>query len=244
MMNCNPLQNTNNYSYLGYNEESDKSRVNETIIVAVNLYPRSTMSSLAVSEVQGQLVVDSRLIAEELGIAFELWEFSVVSALGSFPSNLSIWNLLAIMRHSSLTADTDWDIPKLIDKVFYFALTENDKWTVNWLKLAVIEGIGSDILARTSESGLIHPWFQANYKNFITNAELVPVIAKQGKRPDFLVNIDGVVCPVECKLIFGKPALKQLQGYMNLWQSSIGYAVANKFKVNLPSNIIKIQRNA
>jgi hypothetical protein len=204
------------------------------------------MSELQVSEIQGQLVVDSRLIADELGIAFEVWEHLVFSALTNSPSYLSVWNLLAIMRHSSLNGDVGFgmNIPNLIDQAFYPYLTESDRWTVAWLRLAVNEGIGADISCRTSEQGLIHNWFVGNYKRFIASAELTPVIAKQGKRPDFLVTVDGITFPVECKLVFGKPAFKQLQGYMNLWQSSIGYAVANKFTVNLPSNIIKIQREA
>jgi hypothetical protein len=201
------------------------------------------MSNLTVTTIHDTLVVDSRLIAEELGIEFELWEHLVFSALEHFPSHLSVWNLLAIARHSSLASDIVLDMGRLIDNQFLPYLTQSDRWSVGWLKLAVIEAICTDGQGRASELGLIHPWFRDNYNRFIVNAELVPVIAKERKRPDFLVNVDGVVCPVECKLSFGKPALKQLQGYMKLWQSPVGYAVANTFKVHIPSNIIKIQRD-
>ncbi|MBW4675952.1 MAG: hypothetical protein KME52_18595 [Desmonostoc geniculatum HA4340-LM1] len=198
------------------------------------------MSKLNVIDHEGQLVVDSRLIAEELGIDSELldelshllWDRSV--------EYLSAFDLLAIWLIASYD---DIKLPNVVETVdkFYFCLDEQSRTSLHWLKHAVISEIAWCIKCRSSEQGRVHAWFSKNFKLFIPNGELVKFVSKNKKRPDFLIKIDGIVYPVECKLTFNKPALIQLQGYIKTWDVSQGFAVAPKTTCDLPTNISFIQ---
>lgn len=197
-------------------------------------------SSIEVQDVAGELVVDSRLIAERLGIEHEYWEHLVVSALDEFPLHLTAWDLLAVFRHSSLIGCEIADLWSLVDSVFYPCFTAKERRTLAWLKLSVMEGVGQDALCQSSEGFRVSGWFRDNFLEFFPNGTLLKVQSRNRKRPDFLIDIEGTVIPVECKLSFGKPALKQLSEYIKLWGTKRGIAVATKFVTDVPANIDRI----
>ena len=64
---------------------------------------------------------------------------------------------------------------------------------------------------------------------------------ESGRRPDFLVLDNGVRYPVECKKVFNRKSLNQLEQYMVEMDVNRGYAVAPKLTIKLPDNIIFIQ---
>lgn len=94
----------------------------------------------------------------------------------------------------------------------------------------------------TNEYSTTHTWVRRKMSSLIG----LDVIDKfpsleSGRRPDFLVFDNGVKYPVECKIVFTKRALNQLQQYMIEMNVDKGYAVAPKKTIELPNNIIFIQ---
>lgn len=199
------------------------------------------MSDLIVSSIDSEFVVDSRLIAERLGVTHEVWEHIVVSSLGSFKENLSPWNLLAICRNSSLIGCPVSSILTLIEETFSPMWDQSSNLTFSLLKLSVVEGLGQDALCRQSEIGRVHSWFSKNYQEIFPYSENVPVKAIDRKRPDFLLKIGNHIIPVECKLIFDKRAKTQLLNYMKCWRSVEGIAVGTRLLTSLPRNIAWIE---
>ena len=201
------------------------------------------MSNLDIITVDDQLVIDSRLIADELGIKQEEWESLVLFSLDTVPLYFTVWQLLAIARCASLKDEAKISSSLLIitRKYFESRLSGPDKGAMKWMALAVMEGYSLDLLSRSSEIGGVHPWFKDNHERLIPGSELIKVKSKDKKRPDFLVKVNEIVSPVECKIDFGPHGLKQLKSYMRLWESPVGYAVAKTFTVNLPNNIVGIK---
>ena len=73
------------------------------------------------------------------------------------------------------------------------------------------------------------------------DAKIVRVKVKPKHRPDSWVRMNGNNIPVEIKLgKFDAKALKQLQRYMSVYESSLGIAVGERATVDLPENVIFI----
>jgi hypothetical protein len=198
------------------------------------------MSNLSVQEHNNTLVVDSRLIAERLGIEWELLEHLIFDLWKSPVERLTVWDLLALWQNAS---HKDINLPamsEIIDE-FYPYLAPQERITFSRLNLAVVSEIAWTMQCRESELGRVHSWFSRNAHAFIDGGKLRKVESIKGKRPDFLVEQGGTVYPVECKLFFNKTALKQLQGYMKLWNVSRGYAVAPKLVCSLPKSVVFIK---
>lgn len=187
-----------------------------------------------------RLVVDSRLIADDLGIDLKIFSSVCVSTFNEVPEYLSAFDLLVIWQRSDYLG---FDIKCYIEQIkslFYPHWDEKEKNTFDWLACAVVSDVSNNIISRSCEVGKTHKWFKENHGVAIPGSKLIPVVAKNKKRPDFLVEIQGCVYPVECKLKFGTPALSQLKGYMKLWNVHQGFAVATQFIIGLPANITAI----
>ena len=94
----------------------------------------------------------------------------------------------------------------------------------------------------TSEYSSVHTWVRRNMSESIglSVIDRFPSL-ESGRRPDFLVIDSGTKYPVECKKVFNRKSLNQLQQYMIEMNVNKGYAVAPKKTIDLPSNIIFIQ---
>jgi len=198
-------------------------------------------SAIEVVTVGDVLVVDSRLVALDLGIEHETFYSVCVNTFGTVPGYLSAFDLLVVWQRSDyLGFDVKCYVQQL-KNLFYPHFDEKDKATFDWIACAVVTDISNNIISRNSEHGKVHKWFKLNHSAVIPGSKIIKVVAKNKKRPDFLIKLNGLTYPVECKLSFGTNALKQLQGYMKLWNAPIGFAVASKFVVKMPSNIVVIQ---
>lgn len=94
----------------------------------------------------------------------------------------------------------------------------------------------------TNEYSLVHTWVRRNMAN-ILGLDIIDKFPslESGRRPDFLVLDNGVRYPVECKKVFNRKSLNQLEQYMVEMDVDRGYAVAPKLTIDLPENIIFIQ---
>lgn len=94
----------------------------------------------------------------------------------------------------------------------------------------------------TNEYSTVHTWVRRNMAELIglDVVDKFPSL-ESGRRPDFLVIDDGINYPVECKKVFSKRGLNQLEQYMIEMGVDKGYAVAPKKTIELPDNIIFIQ---
>lgn len=94
----------------------------------------------------------------------------------------------------------------------------------------------------TSEYSSVHTWVRRNMAESIglSVIDKFPSL-ESGRRPDFLVVDSGTKYPVECKKVFNKKSLNQLQQYMLEMGVDRGYAVAQKKTIDLPSSIVFIQ---
>jgi len=189
------------------------------------------------------LVVDSRLIAERLGIEHKALENFLVSHFGYAKQRLSILDVLGF-RAKCFTY-SDFDLGFKLDKLIDFMLNHSEcpidedfHQNIVWMWAAIKYESLHNFASCSYELGSVHPWFRTNHTTLIPNSKLIPVIAKNKKRPDFLVDINGEIFPVECKLEFTATSLKQLLGYMKLWKVKTGYAVAEVLKCKLPSSVI------
>jgi hypothetical protein len=203
----------------------------------------SNMTELTVENKDGILVVDSRLIAQELRIEHKSLEDFLVSHFGYAKEKLSILDILGVRAKCFTYSDFNigFNLDKLIDFILYNKeglINEEDRCNIVWMWAAIKYESLHNFSSSCSELGGVHPWFRSNYQTLIPNSKLIPVISKNKKRPDFLVDINGKVFPVECKRKFTAKSLKQLLGYMKLWKVKTGYAVAEVLKCELPSFIV------
>lgn len=189
------------------------------------------------------LVVDSRLIAEHLGIDHRDLENFLISHFGYAKQKLSTLDVLGF-RAKCFTY-SDFELGFKLDKLIDFILNNSDCLTdedfrrnIIWMWAAIKYESMHNFASRFCEAGSVHPWFRDNHATLIPNSKLIPVVAKNKKRPDFLVDVNGDVFPVECKLEFTATSLKQLLGYMKLWKVKTGYAVAETLKCELPPSVI------
>lgn len=93
----------------------------------------------------------------------------------------------------------------------------------------------------TSEYSTVHTWVRRNMSAIIglDVVDKFPSL-ESGRRPDFLVVDSGVKYPVECKKVFNKKSLNQLEQYMLEMGVEKGYAVAPKKTIDIPNNIVFI----
>lgn len=192
---------------------------------------------------QGELVVDSRLIAEQLGIEHRALQGFLISHFGYAKQRLSILDVLGFRARCFTYSDYDlgFKLDKLIDSMLYAShhqIGEDFRSNIIWMWAAIKYESSRNFASSCNELGSVHPWFRANHATLLPNSKLIPVVAKNKKRPDFLVDIDGEIFPVECKQEFTATSLKQLLGYMKLWKVKTGYAVAESLKCELPSFVV------
>jgi hypothetical protein len=90
-----------------------------------------------------------------------------------------------------------------------------------------------------NEYGDVQHWFKNNHKQVVQGSKIVRVTGgKTGRyRPDFLIDLNGELLPVECKKTFNSRSLNQLECYLSEFGASIGYAVAFELKCKLPDHI-------
>lgn len=201
------------------------------------------MLELTVENKNGILVVDSRLIAEELGIEHKTLQNFLISHFEYAKQRLSILDVLGFRARCFTYSDFNlgFKLDKLIDFMLNhpeYRVSEDTHRNIVWMWAAIKYESLHNFASSCSELGSVHPWFRANYATLIPNSKLIPVVAKNKKRPDFLVDINGDIFPVECKREFTAASLKQLLGYMKLWKVKTGYAVAETLKCNLPPSVI------
>ena len=203
-----------------------------------------TDNILQVIEQNGDLVVDSRLIALKLDIEHESFMRFVVAHFGQNKASLSILDLLGIRARCFTYSDYDlgFKLDKIIELIIESDHLSNDsRLNLTWMFAAIKYEATNNWKSTTQELGGVHVWFRQNHRTAIPDSKLVKVIARDKKRPDFLVRLDDSIYPVECKIEFTNQSLKQLRNYMRLWNSRTGFAVAYSLKCTVPSNITFVQ---
>lgn len=125
--------------------------------------------------------------------------------------------------------------------------TESQSFHVGILAMAAMEQVSLSMLALKTkktpsahtEYGLVQSWFKKNHAGLIPGSSLEKV--KAGRYvPDFMIKhplLDRAI-PVECKKTFNARSLRQLQAYMDHFDSDFGYAVACKLDIELPGNVV------
>jgi len=158
-------------------------------------------------------------------------------------TELDIYDLLALSTTAILLKDngidTAFKLLNLADNISD-CLTPPQKATYTIIRVNCQMEVNRLIIHKCKETETVQKWFNTNYSNCISNSKLVKfdknnILLKplKLKRPDALVNIEGVIYPVECKIRFLNHHLKQLRGYMKLMNVDKGYAVASEFSDNL-----------
>ena len=170
--------------------------------------------SLQVTEQNGDLVVDSRLIAARLDIQHETFMRFVVSHFGYSKADLSILDLLGIRARCFTYSDYElgFKLDKIIGLIIESDALGNDlRANLTWMFSAIKYEATNNWKSTTQELGGVHAWFRQNHQSVIPNSKLVKVVARDKKRPDFLVRLDDLIYPVECKIEFTSQSLKQLK---------------------------------
>jgi hypothetical protein len=213
---------------------------NNRLPPAVN--PRNSRINVD-SLTQSRLVVPVAWIADETGIGLEALSEMVKDHFGYEKEFLSVLDLFGVWSKCVYQDfDVAFKLNKLIGEILRSGIVdEEERANYTWIKAAIFYELSNNWTATFCEVDSIHPYFRKNHATLIPGSELIKVTAKQKKRPDFLVKVEGVVYPVECKIEFTNQGLKQLQGYMKIWNAEKGYAVARKLKSKLPKNIVFLQ---
>jgi hypothetical protein len=87
-----------------------------------------------------------------------------------------------------------------------------------------------------------YPVFRDMIDTLIPGASIVPAPLKHSLRPDFFVEREGMISPVEIKRgVFTNTAVKQLQRSMTVYNCVTGYAVAPKLSGALAPGMMFIQ---
>lgn len=156
------------------------------------------------------------------------------------PTTVSYKDVLAIVRVSSLLniQCKFSDILNIADSL----QTENSM-VDSILRMSIVECISYESIGRMREVSTVHPWFSQNYQKYIPNSQIAEPYSINRKRPDFIVSINEVHYPVECKLTFGVDGLRKLKMYMKLWRVNKGFAVGKRSTVEFPPNIEFIKAN-
>lgn len=161
--------------------------------------------------------------------------------------NCTPFHMLAEAVNLAVGADRNIDLAvKLIHAARELA-TESQSFHVGILAMAAMEQVSLSILAsgteRTpkthTEYGLVQAWFKKNHADIVPGSSLEKIKAAR-YMPDFMLRhplLERVI-PVECKKTFNARSLRQLQAYMDHFDSDFGYAVACKLDVELPENVV------
>lgn len=112
------------------------------------------------------------------------------------------------------------------------------EWIVHCIKETVMRWY---LDSRATEQD-VYVWFRENISEILpSGARIVKKRNDRSHIPDFWVEIDGRLSPVECKLHeFDKSALDQLKRYMRFYGCRSGIAVASEFTCEVPSEITKV----
>lgn len=163
-----------------------------------------------------------------------------------YPENikeLDVYDLLALSTTTILLKDNGIDIAfkllNLADNLSEY-LTPSQKAAYIIMRLNCEVEVNRIFVHQCRETESVQKWFNNNYSQCIENSKLIKFNKNNSqlkplklKRPDALVNINGTIYPVECKLKFRNHNLKQLRGYMELMNVDKGYAVAPHFSDSL-----------
>jgi hypothetical protein len=88
----------------------------------------------------------------------------------------------------------------------------------------------------------LYPSFKEALSTLLPDARLVGPPIHHKKKPDFFVEREGLISPVEIKLhTFTNQAVKQLKAYMNIFGCATGYAVAPKLTGTLLPGMMFLQ---
>ena len=124
--------------------------------------------------------------------------------------------------------------------------SEDQSFHVSILAMAAMEQVSLSMLASGAkktpsthtEYGLVQSWFKKNHADLVPGSSLEKI--KAGRyMPDFMLKMpSGRVVPVECKKTFNARSLRQLQAYMDNFDSDFGCAVGCRLDVELPENVV------
>jgi hypothetical protein len=202
------------------------------------------IKSISYTSSTGLREITSEVLASELGLSIEDFQEFLKA---SFVKDVKVFNCFTILALSQITIYIKFPKLEARLKTFFtlgnnlaFLSGEDTDVVYRSLERAVITEFASTLRGIDSEIISVHPWFEKNYSNLISGSKLIPVKAINRKRPDFLIELNSLIIPVECKKVFSVRSLSQLQGYMKLWKVNKGVAVANKYTCSLPSNIIAL----
>lgn len=161
--------------------------------------------------------------------------------------NCTPFRMLAEAVHLAIGPDRNIDLAVNLIRAAKELATENQSFHVAILAMAAMEQVSLSMLASAAkktpkthtEYGLVQSWFKKNHADLVPGSSLEKV--KAGRYvPDFMLKhpILGRVIPVECKKTFNARSLRQLQAYMDHFESDVGCAVACKLDVELPENVV------
>lgn len=187
--------------------------------------------SIRISVVDGVPMVNCSSLVEATGFGF-----LEDKALLTPADLLSYW-----YRYSLSYPEEAPDLTALVDQVLDL-MPQTERESFVWLCAGIKFEVYSHFTGRLGEIGRVHSWFKENAGDAIPGATIVSRRGRQGiGKPDFWVEIEGLLYPVECKLRFDNKALKQLQRYILGWNTFKGFAVAPEVKCGIPANITFIQ---
>lgn len=161
--------------------------------------------------------------------------------------NCTPFHMLAEAVHLAISPDRNIDLAvKLIHAARELA-SEDQSFHVAILAMAAMEQVNLSMLASVAkktpsthtEYGIVQSWFKKNHADLVPGSSLEKI--KAGRYvPDFMLKhplLERII-PVECKKIFNARSLRQLQAYMDHFDSDFGYAVGCRLDVELPKNVV------
>ena len=113
-----------------------------------------------------------------------------------------------------------------------------------YMEFAISESLMRNLISyNTKTEKDVYEWFRDNFQT-VLGKEYQIVSKKESPKcskhqPDmWVINKDGEMIPIECKLKdFNKRSLKQLERYMEYFETKHGIAVGSELKCELPENI-------
>jgi hypothetical protein len=196
-------------------------------------------NSLALVEVDGEPRIDSRIVAGDTDDQISSFEERLIK--GGF----ELTDMIEFAVKSSLDGKNEVAVKTLnfIDKAF----PRKFPYILHAARMEIVKNfqLSSDGGHKKnnlhSEFAVVHYWFRNNCEKVIPGGVINRHKKINGYNPDFFVNVNGNIYPVECKKTFNDRALNQLKDYMAAYKSKHGYAVAFSLKTELPKNITFIQ---
>ncbi len=174
------------------------------------------------------------------GIGIIAEDLSVIDA--EFPDQ-GILSPIEFYKYVSRTGNTSLCI---WGRDVFQSLAQNDrerKELLSLFELAVTATSHAHVMYN-SEEYRVHGWL-CRLPEFIFGAKILKwdevkreKQIKTSLRPDFVLNVNGVVIPGEAKIVpFTRNHLNQLQTYMNLLNADQGIIVAPSLKCPIPKSI-------